>query len=96
MQITFTGHHVEITDALRSYAEERLERLTHHFSDIHTIKVTLRVEKNSQIADAHIHMTGTDLHASADTADMYATLDALYDKLKIMVDKHKEKLKDHH
>jgi len=96
MQITFTGHHMDLTDALRDFTEERLQRLQQHMPNIMSIDVVLGVEKHRQKAEATIHVPGTKLHASSESEDMYNSVDMLYDKLKRQVDKHKDRSKDHH
>lgn len=96
MQINFTGHHIEVTDALRQYSTERLERLTRHLPKIMSVNVTFSVEKLRQIVEARLHVPGNELLASAESEDMYAAIDLLYDKLKRIVDKHKEKMSEHH
>ena len=53
MQITITGHHVEVTPALRAYVTEKMQRLTRHFDHVISVNVILNVEKLEQIAEAH-------------------------------------------
>jgi len=96
MQISVSGHHVEITPALRSYVEKKLERLVRHFDHVIDTNVVLTVEKLRQKAEATVHVRGETIHAIADDANMYAAIDALIDKLDRRVVKHKEKARDHH
>jgi len=58
MQLTITGHHLEVTAPLKEYVENKLERLQRHFDQITTIHVTLTVEKMVQRAEATIHISG--------------------------------------
>ena len=95
MQINLTGHHVEVTDALRDYVITKFERLERHFDHISNVHVILNVEKLAQIAEATLHVNGGELFANAEHEDMYAAIDALVDKLDRQVKKHKEKLKAH-
>ncbi|EAQ98994.1 ribosome hibernation-promoting factor, HPF/YfiA family [Congregibacter litoralis] len=95
MQIVISGHHVEVTDALREYVEAKFERLQRHYSQISKSEVTLIVEKMVQTAEATVHIAGKDLFASADSEDMYAAIDALVDKLDRQLIKHKEKNRPH-
>jgi len=95
MQINLTGHHVEITDALRQYVTNKIERLERHFDYVTNVHVVLSVEKLQQKAEATMHMSGADVFADAVHEDMYAAIDGLVDKLDRQVKKHKEKLKDH-
>ncbi len=92
MQINISGHHIEITPALRSYAEEKIKRLEHHFDQITRSDITLTVEKLRQKAECNVHVSGGDLHASAEDENMYAAIDSLSDKLDRQLLKHKEKL----
>jgi putative sigma-54 modulation protein len=96
MQMSVTGHHVEVTASMRAYVEKRIGRLTRHFDHIIDAHVVLTVEKLQQKAECTLHVRGDTLHALADDGDMYAAIDALTDKLERMARKHKEKLTDHH
>jgi putative sigma-54 modulation protein len=90
--ITITGHHVEVTDAIKSYVLKKFERIERHFERITKIHVTLKVEKNSQIAEATVQMPGhTEFFAKSIDANLYAAIDALSDKLNQQITKHKEK-----
>ena len=90
MNLSVTGHHVDITPAIRSYVVAKLDRVTRHFDHVIDVTVVLTVEKLEQKAEANVHVSGNDLHAEAVDADMYAAIDALADKLDRMVVKHKE------
>ena len=90
MNLSLTGHHVEITPAIRTYVVSKLDRITRHFDHVIDVTVVLTVEKLEQKAEANVHVSGNDLHAEAVDEDMYAAIDALADKLDRMVVKHKE------
>ena len=96
MQINITGHHVDITSALRAYVEEKLERLERHFDNITNAHVILEIEKDRQKAEATIHISRGKVYADSEDENMYAAIDSLADKLDRQIKKHKEKLKDHH
>lgn len=96
MNLHLTGHHLEITPALRDYVESKLERITHHFDQVIDVKVTLSVEKLKQKVEATLHVPGNDLHAECADDNMYSAIDMLSDKLGRQVLKHKEKQSDHH
>lgn len=93
MQINISGHHVEVTDALKDYVADKLQKLERHTGDITSIQAILSVEKNRQKAEATIRVKGADLFANAESEDMYAAIDMLTDKLDRQVVKHKEKMK---
>ena len=96
MQLSVTGHHIEVTPSLRSYVEKKLERITRHFDHVIDVHCVLTVEKLRQKAEATLHVSGNAIHADATEPDMYAAIDALTDKLDRCVKKHKEKVSDHH
>ncbi|HHF7365685.1 TPA: ribosome hibernation promoting factor [Legionella bozemanae] len=96
MQINITGHHIDVTPALRAFTEEKFDKLERHFDQITSINVVLNVEKLRQIAEATIHVTKGELHASSESEDLYAAIDALIDKLERQLTKHKEKNHKHH
>ena len=96
MKLNVTGHHVEITAALRSYVEKKLERIERHFEQVIDVHCVLSVEKLRQKAEATLHVSGSSIHADSTEENMYAAIDRLTDKLDRCVKKHKEKLTDHH
>ena len=96
MQLNVTGHHVVVTNALREYVVNKLEKIERHsdlVSDIHCI---LTVEKLRHKAEATVSVNGGKIYADATEEDMYAAIDGLVDKLDRQVKKYKEKLVDHH
>jgi len=95
MQISLTGHHVDITDALKNYVDNKFERLGRHFDNVTNVHVILSIEKMRQKAEATMHVNGANVFADSVHEDMYAAIDVLTDKLDRQVIKHKEKLKSH-
>lgn len=95
MQLTVSGHHVDVTEPLRDYVEQKFERLQRHFDQITNVDVTLIVEKLEQKAEANVHISGADIFAHAESEDMYAAIDSLADKLDRQLIKHKEKNRGH-
>ena len=96
MQLTITGHHIDLSPALREYVDSKLSKLERHFDNMTDIHCVLTVEKLAHKAEATIHVAGGTIHADAVEADMYAAIDCLADKLSRQVTKHKEKITDHH
>lgn len=96
MQTNFTGHHVEVTPALRAFTEDKLKKLERHFDKITAINVVFNVQKLAQIAEATILVAKGELHARAESEDMYTAIDELMDKLDRQLIKHKEKKREHH
>ncbi len=96
MQLNVTGHHVEVTPALRDYVTSKLERLARYFDNVTNVHVVLSVEKLRHKAEATMNVSGANLFADSEDQDMYAAIDALTDKLDRQIKKHKEKMTDHH
>jgi putative sigma-54 modulation protein len=95
MQIIITGHHVEVTTALRDYVTEKLQRLSRHFDHLISINVILNVEKHRNEAEATLLAAGKSLFANASDTDMYAAIDSLSDKLDKQVRRYKDRLRNH-
>ncbi|NNM62165.1 MAG: ribosome-associated translation inhibitor RaiA [Steroidobacteraceae bacterium] len=96
MQLDLSGHHLEITPALRAYVLKKFERISRHFEQLIDVHCVLTVEKLRHKAEATLMLRGNKIHAEATEGDMYAAIDALADKLDRAVKKHKEKSGDHH
>lgn len=96
MNLQFTGHHLEVTPALREYVQSKLSRISNHFDHVIDVKITMRVEKLAQKVEATLHVPGNDLHAECADENMYSAIDLLADKLDRQVLRHKEKNADHH
>ncbi len=95
MQIDLTGHHIDITPALREYVDSKMQRLERHFDRVADTHVVLSVEKLRHKAEATLQISGATVHADATDEDMYAAIDALADKLDRQIKRHKEKISDH-
>lgn len=100
MNITISGHHLEVTPAIREHVQNKLERITRHFDQVIDITVTITVDKLKEKqkrhrADINLHVPGKDIHAESVAEDLYAAIDLLMDKLDRQVIRHKTKMRDH-
>jgi len=95
MNLSISGHHLEVTPALREYALVKLDRIRRHFDQVIDVSVCLSVEKLRQKAEINLHVRGKDLFAEAVDDDLYAAIDAVVDKLDRQVLKHKDKRSTH-
>jgi len=100
MNLTISGHHLEVTPALRSYVLTKLERITRHFDQVVDVKVLLSVDNQKekdkrQRAECRIGVKGNDLFAESSHEDLYAAIDDLVDKLDRQVGRHKGKVQSH-
>ena len=91
MNLQVTGHHLEVTPAIREYVTSKLDRLKRHFDHVIDVAVILSVEREQRRAEATVRVRGRDIFAESQDPDMYAAIDALIDKLDRQVVKHKEK-----
>ena len=95
MQITTTFRHMEQSDALKSYAEEKLDRVTKYIDAPITAQVFFTVEKIRHIVEIVINAKGVNTKASEATNDMYAAVDSVIDKIERQLKRYKEKIKAH-
>ena len=101
MNVTISGHHLDVTPTLREYVLTKLERVTRHFDHVVDVNVILSVEKlpekeRRQCAEVTLHVKGKDIFAECASEDLYAAIDQLMDKLDRQVVRHKGKVQDHH
>src|SRR5258706_7799325 len=95
MNLHLSGHHLEVTPAIRDYITGKLNRITRHFDHVIDVSVILSVEKLKQKIEANVHLSGKDIFVESHDADMYAAIDALVDKLDRQILKHKERNFEH-
>ena len=91
MNLNLTGHHLEITPAIREYVDAKMSKIKRHFDHVIDVSIILSVEKLKQKAEVNVHMRGKDIFVETDSEDMYASIDSLVDKLDRQILKHKEK-----
>jgi putative sigma-54 modulation protein len=101
MNLTISGHHLDVTPALREYVLTKLERVTRHFDQVVDVNVLLSVEKlkekeRRQRAEVTLHVKGKDIFVEQTHEDLYAAIDQLMDKLDRQVCRHKDRVQDHH
>lgn len=94
MNLNVSGHHLEITPAIRSYVSTKLERVRRHFDHVIDAHVILSVDKSRQKAEVTLHLRGKDIHCECEEQDLYAAIDLLADKLDRQVLKYKDRRHD--
>ena len=95
MNLNITGHHIDVTPAIREYVTGKLDRVLRHFDQVTSSHVILSVEKLQQKAEVTLHVKGKDIFADAIDGDLYAAIDLVADKLDRQVVKNKEKVSNH-
>jgi len=100
MNLTISGHHLEITPAIREYLQGKLERIRRHFDHVIDIAVILAVDnlpekEKRQRAEITLRLRGKDVHVASLAQDLYAAIDLLIDKLDRQVLKYKTRTQAH-
>ncbi len=95
MNTNITFRHMQPSDALRRYAEEKTERVKKYLNDPIDVHWVLMIEKIRQIATVTVNANSVTIKAEEKTNDLYSAIDKVIDKVEKQVKKFKEKLKDH-
>lgn len=96
MQTQFVFRHMESSDAMRTYAEERLSKIRRYFSDPLKTSCTFSVEKLNHIVQFDVTLrNGLQLHSSESTENMYSSIDMALAKMERQVRRYKDKIKSH-
>lgn len=95
MNIIINGRHLEITPALKSYAEEKMGRFDKYLSNIAEAVVTLSVDKYRHKAEVLLKVGGVKIQAEGKTEEVYSAIDQVVDKLEKQIVKYKEKQHDY-
>ena len=100
MELVITGHHVELTDSLRDYAERKIGKLVRTLDGVTHTQVELSVNRNpsvpsSQIVEVTLFARGTVIRAEVASENMYASLDMVEDKLARQIRRYRDKMSGH-
>lgn len=100
MNLTISGHHLDVTPALREYVMNKLERVTRHFDQVVDVTVLLSIEKQKEKERRHkaevtLRVKGRDIFIEQCADDMYAAIDQLMHNLDRQVVRHKDKMQSH-
>jgi putative sigma-54 modulation protein len=92
MLITVKGKNVQVTDALKQYAEKKVQKLERYFHEIKEAQVIQSVQKNWHIVEVQLEGDGVLIRGEERSNDMYASIDMVVEKLERRVQKFKGKL----
>ncbi len=95
MQVSITGRHVELTDPLKAYVNDKLGHLKHSFDHVVDVHVVLGVEKHRQRCEVNMAANGINIHGKHETDDMYAAIDGVIDKINRQLKRYRSKLQRH-
>jgi putative sigma-54 modulation protein len=92
MRVSISGKNVQVTDALRAYAERKLQHLSHFFHNIREAHVVVSTQRNWHIVEVQLDGDGVFLRGEERTPDAYASIDAVVEKLEKQIKRFKGKL----
>jgi putative sigma-54 modulation protein len=100
MNLTISGHHLDVTPAIRDYVQNKLERIIRHFDQVIDTHVILAIDnltekEKRQKAEINMRLSGKMVHVESVAQDLYAAIDLLMDRLDRQVVKYKTMLRDH-
>lgn len=95
MQLTISGHHLEITEAIESAVREKFAKVQRHYPDLDAINVILTVEKHEHMAEVNSHFLGMDLAAIGRSQDLYQSIADVSSKFEVVLGKRKSTVKSH-
>ena len=97
LHIIVQGKHLDVTPALREYAEEKVGRITRYFDQVQEAQVVLSVERRdgigkAQVVEVTVWGDGLVLRGENASQDMYASIDLVFDKLRKQIEKYRSKM----
>jgi len=92
MQVNVKGKNVQVTDALKRYAEKKVQKLGKHFKEIKEAQVTQSIQRNWHIIEVQLEGDGVVIRGEERTDDMYASIDQVVNKLEKRIERFKGKL----
>ncbi len=95
MNIVVTGRNVEVTPALRSYAEDKIGKFERYLSNITEAVITFSIQKHMHKAEVLLNANGNLIQAEGVTGELYSAIDEVAQKLERQVKKFKGKLHSH-
>ena len=95
MEVITSARHFDVSEDLKDYVGDKMGKLGQEYRKLTTARVVLSMERNWQVAEAHVTGKHLELEAHASTGDMYASVDEMFEKLEKQLRKHLEKLQAH-
>jgi putative sigma-54 modulation protein len=95
MNLSITGHHLDVTPSIREYIHTKMTRVLRHFDHVIDTQVILSIEPLKHRAEITLHVPGKDIHCEAIDENLYAAIDLLIDKIDRKVIQHKNRAQNH-
>lgn len=96
MSIIVSGRHMQVTDAMKEYAESKLNAILEDKHKITSARVVLNLEKTRHKAEVIVHGKGLNVEADFESYDMYESIDEAMEKIERQIDRYFDKKQDHH
>ncbi|CRX37775.1 ribosome hibernation-promoting factor, HPF/YfiA family [Estrella lausannensis] len=93
--ITVTGRHVLVTDAMKDYAQEKIFKIEKFTNRIIDVNIRMDIQKLEHRVDIVMTVGHLKIKSSASTTDMYVSIDQAADKLEKQLIKYKKRLQEH-
>ncbi len=94
--VVVTGRNVEVTDAMKNYAMEKISKVDRFTNRIINVNIIMDIQKLDHHVDIIVRIDNQKIKVSAHSTDMYASIDMAVDKLTNQIRRHKERVRDHH
>lgn len=91
MQIIFSGKHMDVTPAMKDYAESKLLKLSRFFDHVQEVYVYESIQRNQHIIEVTLKADGTIIRAEERSPDMYTSIDLVTDKLERQLSRYKDR-----
>ncbi len=95
MNVVITGHHVNITDGVRSFVMKKLKKVESHFSRVAKIDIVLQKSNDTYLSEATVRASRLHIHAKSAAPNMFLAIQGMASKLNRQLAKHKEIAVDH-
>jgi len=96
MELIISGRHLEISDEIKQYVQERIDHIIKGQYKLTTTRVVMEVQRNWNLVEVHISGKNLDLLAHAKTSDMHSSIDSACDKMATQLRRHYDRVQDHH
>ena len=95
MEIDISGRHFHVTEALKDYTTEKIEKLDKYSLKLESAHVILEVQKFHHLAEITLHGKNLRMVAQGDSVDMYAAFDKAFGSVQLQLRRQHDRVKDH-
>ena len=96
MSVIVSGRHLQVTDAMKEYAENKINAVLEDKHKISSVRIVLDLEKTRHKVEIIVHGKGLDIEAGSESYDMYESIDNAVGKIERQIERYFDKKQDHH